>query len=234
VQRAPPISTAPSASLLAALVRRSRLRRAPAPAARSLPGVIAGTTLDGRLSHVADELQAVARHVDGALLLNDQATRAAVLARIEQAPLIHLATHGALHPGDALFSFVELADGRLSAADIMHLRLTCRLATLSACETGRGHLGGGDDLAGLRWALLYAGAGALILSLWRVEDSSTARLMDTLYAGLVSRRPRPKDVALQRAQRAVLAYAGDESTPPTSHPYFWAAFHLVGDHRPLA
>lgn len=234
VQRAAPVSVAPSASVLAALTRRARRQRATAhAAAHSLPGVIVGTTLDGQLPHVADELHIVAQHVGGVLLLDDQATRAALLARIEQAPVIHLATHGALHPTDALFSFVELADGRLSTADIMRLRLTCLLVTLSACETGQGHLGGGDDLAGLRWAFLYAGADALILSLWRVEDRSTARLMDTLYAGLVSRRPGPKDVALQRAQRAVLTYAGDATTPPTSHPYFWAAFQLVGDHRPI-
>jgi CHAT domain-containing protein len=32
----------------------------------------------------------------------------------------------------------------------------------------------------------------------------------------------------------VLTATGDATTPPTSHPYFWAAFQLVGDHRPLA
>jgi tetratricopeptide (TPR) repeat protein len=233
VQRAAPISIAPSASVLAALVRRARRQRAPAPVVSWRASVIAGITLGGRLTHVADEVQAVARHVGGMLLLDDQATRAALLAHIEQAPVIHLATHGALHPRDALFSFVELADGRINTADIMQLHLTCRLATLSACETGRGHLGGGDDLAGLRWAFLAAGADAVILSLWRVEDRSTARLMDTLYAHLIAQRPAPKDVALQRAQRAVLAPPGDAATPPTSHPYFWAAFHLVADHRSL-
>ena len=183
---------------------------------------------------MAEEVRAVARHVGGEMLLDEQATRAAVLARIEQAPWVHLATHGALHPNDALFSFVELADGRLTTADILGLRLTtCRLVTLSACETGQGRLGGGDDLAGLQWAFLHAGANALILSLWPVEDRTTARLMDTLYASLFSRRPAHKDVALQSAQRAVLTYRGDLTTPPTSHPYFWAAFHLVGDHEPL-
>jgi hypothetical protein len=239
VQRAAPLSVAPSASVLAALARRARRQRAAAPATGQVPhGLVVGTTLDGRLPHVADELHAVTRHAGGELLLDEEATRAAVLARVEQAPWIHLATHGALHPSDPLFSFVELADGRLTTADILRLRLTCRLVTLSACETGQGHLGGGDDLAGLRWALLYAGADAVILSLWRVEDRSTARLMDALYARLVARRPGQrawhKDVALQHAQRAVLSHGGDATMPPTSHPYFWAAFHLVGDHRPIA
>jgi hypothetical protein len=235
VQRAAPLSVAPSASVLAALARRARRHRKTNPADDRHPaGLIAGTTLAGQLPHVAAELQAVARRAGGALLQDEQATRAAVLARIAQAPWIHLATHGARHPTDALFSFVELADGRLSTADVLRLRLSCRLVTLSACETGQGHLGGGDDLQGLRWAFLYAGADALILSLWRVEDRSTARLMDTLYAGLAAPRRLPKDVALQRAQRAVLSYPGDATTPPTGHPYFWAAFHLVGDHLPTA
>jgi tetratricopeptide (TPR) repeat protein len=234
VQKTAAVSIAPSASVLTALIGRARRQRASADSASPpFPSVIVGTTLGGRLPHVAEEVRAVTQHVGGDLLVDEQATRAAVLARIEQAPLIHLATHGARHASDALFSFVELADGRLSTADILGLRLTCRLVTLSACETGQGHLGGGDDLAGLRWTLLYAGASALILSLWQVEDRATAALMDTLYAGLVSRRPLAKDVALQRAQRAVLNFAGDASTPATSHPYFWAAFNLIGDPRPI-
>jgi CHAT domain-containing protein len=192
-----------------------------------------GSTSGGRLPYVVDEVRAVARHLGGALLLDEEATRVAVLARSEGAPWLHLATHGALHPRDALFSFLELADGRLTTADLLRLRLACRLVTLSACESGRGHLGGGDDLAGLRWALLCAGADALIVSLWRVEDRATARLMDRLYAGLAVRPAVRKDVALQHAQRAVLNHAGDATTPPASHPYFWAAFHLVGDARPL-
>jgi CHAT domain-containing protein len=163
--------------------------------------------------------------------MDERATRAAVLAEAGQAAVLHLATHGCLHPSDSLFSYLELADARINTADMMDLDLSCALVTLSACETGRGHIGGGDDLAGFSRSFLQAGASALILSLWRVEDQSTAQLMDTLYANLAA--GRTKDEALRRAQLALLAPAGGPAALRTAHPYFWAPFVLVGDHRPL-
>jgi CHAT domain-containing protein len=188
---------------------------------------VAGTTLHGRLPHVDAELTAVARHMRGQVLRDGEATRSAIVAAAGRAAVVHLATHGGLHATDPLFSYLQLADGRLSTADIYDLDLSCALVTLSACETGRGHLGGGDDLAGLGGAFLHAGADALVLSLWPVEDERTALLMDAFYGALVS--GEAKDRALRRAQLALLDGAGG----PAGHPYFWAPFILIGDHRPL-
>ena len=232
VQRVP-VSVVPSASLLATLHRRANRRRA-GPGDRPIrrgTSLVVGTTLRGTLPHIAPELAAIAAHLQGRVLLDEQATRAAVLAQAGQATVLHLATHGWLHPTDALFSYLQMSDARLSTADIMDLDLSCALVTLSACETGRGHLGGGDDLVGFSRAFLQAGADALILSLWQVEDRSTACLMDVLYASLAA--GQAKDEALRVAQLALLTGATEPMALPTTHPYFWAPFVLVGDHRPL-
>jgi len=232
VQRVP-VSVVPSASLLATLHRRANRRRAglgDGPTRRGA-SLVVGTTLRGALPHIAPELAAIAAHLRGRVLLDEQATRAAVLAQASQATVLHLATHGWLHPTDALFSYLQMSDARLSTADIMDLDLSCALVTLSACETGRGHLGGGDDLVGFSRAFLQAGADALILSLWQVEDRSTACLMDVLYASLAA--GQAKDEALRVAQLALLTGATEPMALPTTHPYFWAPFVLVGDHRPL-
>ena len=83
---------------------------------------------------------------------------------------------------------------------------------------------GGDELVGLSRGFLYAGASTLVQSLWRVEDGSTAALMEHFYRGI--RSGQPKGAALRAAQCALLATHG-------AHPYFWAPFQLVGDRGRL-
>jgi CHAT domain-containing protein len=229
-----PVSTSPSASVLAALRRRANRRSVDMMdrSKLSASNLLVGTTLNGRLPHVVQELNAIARHIGGRVLVDKAATRDAVLAAVERARVLHIASHGSLHGRDPLFSFVQLADAPLTTADILDLKLAGTLVTLSACETGLGQLGGGDELEGLSRAFFYAGADALIFSLWRVEDHSTAHMMDVLYSGLSA--GRAKDDALRLAQLSLLGQKGASSAPPTTHPYFWAPFVLAGDRRPVA
>src|SRR6185503_18037582 len=88
-------------------------------------------------------------------------------------------------------------DGWLTTLSIFHLPLNASLVTLSACQTGRSVIGGGDELLGLMRAFLYAGAASLVLSLWAVEDRSTALLMETFY----------RKLAEGLSKRAALRYA---------------------------
>jgi CHAT domain-containing protein/tetratricopeptide (TPR) repeat protein len=228
-----PVSMSPSASVLAALHRRANRRSVDTKGGSGPPAsnLLVGTTLNGRLPHVTEELNAVARHIGGQVLVDKAATREAVLSSVERARVFHIASHGFLHGRDALFSFVQLADAPLTTADILDLQLSGALVTLSACETGLGQLGGGDELEGLSRAFFYAGADALIFSLWRVEDRSTAHLMDALYAGIAA--GQAKDAALRRAQLTLLHRSENSSDDSTTHPYFWAPFVLVGNNRPL-
>lgn len=120
------------------------------------------------------------------------------------------------------FSFLQLAGDPLFLDDLLQYDLSYELVTLSACETGRVSVSNGDELIGLGQGFLFGGAGALIASLWRIEDGATLALMEHLYQAL--RDGRSKGAALRAAQLA--AKAG-------RHPAFWGAFILIGSPDPL-
>jgi CHAT domain-containing protein len=123
---------------------------------------------------------------------------------------------------------VRLADGQLNAIDAFSLNLAgCELVTLSGCETGLALSGGGDEQLGLGRAFLAAGANSLLMSLWSVEDNATSELMKLFYQHLLNGESKVQ--ALRAAQCNFLRQEGSMYT----HPYFWAAFRLVGDIRPL-
>jgi CHAT domain-containing protein len=67
--------------------------------------------------------------------------------------------------------------------------------------------------------LMYAGAGTLVLSYWEVDSDATALWMQTFYDAALS-RPMPE------AARAALLKV--KSNSAYSHPYYWAAFTMIG------
>jgi CHAT domain-containing protein len=103
----------------------------------------------------------------------------------------------------------------------------CELITLSGCETGLALSGGGDEQLGLGRAFLAAGADSLVMSLWPVEDNATNELMQLFYQHLLDGERKVQ--ALRAAQCSLL----HRSSSTYTHPYFWAAFRLVGDVDPL-
>jgi CHAT domain-containing protein len=116
-----------------------------------------------------------------------------------------------------------LSDGMLSARSLLHIPLSARLAVLSACETGRGVVQGGEGLMGLAWAFRAAGVPAVLASQWQVDDEATRQLMVAFYKAM--KAGMTKDDALRAAMLAV------QTSKPS--PYYWAAFELIGDSSPL-
>jgi len=149
--------------------------------------------------------------------------------------VIHFATHGFFNKTNPLFSGVQLEpdaqnDGRLEVYEILGLHLRAQLVTLSACETALGsgyftEIPAGDEFVGLTRAFLSAGASTVIASLWEVNDSSTARLMQSFYRKVSEDSP---SLSLAIAQRSMLH--GDIAH---RHPYYWSAFVLVGSGQAL-
>jgi CHAT domain-containing protein len=148
--------------------------------------------------------------------------------------------------------------GRLSAETVLkHWKLDADLVTLSACQSGLGKEGGGEGYLGFSQALFLAGARSLVLSLWKVDDRATALLMTRFYQNLLGKRSglsRPMAIAeslkeakewLRRLTSKEIHEAlsslprgeepAEQPTPvthdehPYAHPYFWAAFILIGD-----
>jgi CHAT domain-containing protein len=196
--------------------------------------VIVGHSNGNRLPHAVEEARMVGALLSGQVLLEEQASMAALNQAIPDCRILHLAAHGDFRFDNPLFSGLELTDGWLTTMDIFNLRLKASLVTLSACQTGRNVLGGGDELLGLMRAFLSGGAASVVLTLWAVEDRSTAQIMETFYRHLVN--GRPKGTALRRAQIQFIRGDHERSNMQPDyyvHPYFWAPFFLVGDAGPL-
>ena len=159
-------------------------------------------------------------------LTRDKATKSWISEHIAEFGIIHLATHGEFDPVNPLFSALKLVsdkkekDGDLDAAEIFDLRITADLIVLSACQTGLGKVTSGDEVQGMNQAFLYAGTHALISSLWRVSDISTAMLMKQFYREY---QTRPKAESLRLAMLHV------KNRFP--HPGYWGAFTLSGDYK---
>jgi CHAT domain-containing protein len=182
----------------------------------------------GHLQRALEEAKSIAELLNGRCYLEDKATIARLIEEASGSPIIHLATHGHSRLDAPNFSSVLLADGRFTALDAFSLNLKgCELVTLSGCETGLALSGGGDEQLGLGRAFLAAGADTLVMSLWPVEDTATNELMQLFYQNLL--RGDGKAEALRAAQCSLIHRTASTS----SHPYFWAAFRLVGDVGPL-
>jgi CHAT domain-containing protein/tetratricopeptide (TPR) repeat protein len=192
--------------------------------------LILGHSCGGRLQFALDESRAVAALLNGQAWVEHQATAARLRTLGQNARIVHLAAHGEFRPDNPLFSGLALDDGWLTVLDIFNLRMKASLVALSACETGRSVVGGGDELLGLTRALLHAGASSVVLCLWMVQDRCAAQVMEDLYRELVA--GESKGAALRHAQLLLLQrkVEGDSTSLPRSpHPYFWAPFCLVGD-----
>lgn len=113
-------------------------------------------------------------------------------------------------------------DGLLQTPEIFNLRLRTDLVTLSACETGLGQELRGEGIVGLTRAFFYAGTPSVLVSLWKVDDASTADLMTLFYENLRKNGARDKAAALRETQLKLIA--GNRY----SHPYFWSSFILQG------
>ncbi|MBV9259701.1 MAG: CHAT domain-containing protein [Ktedonobacteraceae bacterium] len=191
--------------------------------------LVFGYSGSGHLQRCVDEAETLAYMLRGRCYQEKEATIARLIEQAPGSPIIHIATHGRARLDAPNFSSVLLADGQLNAIDAFSLDLQgCELVTLSGCETGLALSGGGDEQSGLGRAFLAAGARSLVISLWPVEDRSTNELMQAFYQGLL--QGENKMQALRAAQCSLL----HSDSPLLSHPYFWAAFRLLGDPAPMS
>jgi tetratricopeptide (TPR) repeat protein len=209
------ISTLPAAALWHDLISKNTT----GDAGPAYPLILAHSG-GGRLPHVLDEARQVAAALHGArVFLEEEATEARLREHVGGCGLLHLATHGLFRSDNPLFSWLRLADARLTVHDVYGLDLSrAALVTLSACETGLGDLRGGEVL-GLSQAFLAAGARSLLLSLWAVDDVSTSELMAAFYRRLAA--GQAADQALQLAQQEMYRRA--------PHPFHWAGFVSIGN-----
>jgi hypothetical protein len=180
---------------------------------------------DRSIPAVRREVRAVRKEFPGGPALSrESATRDGFRREARRADVIHVATHGLFRGDDPTFSALRMADGWMTLHDVYGLKLKADLVCLSACQTGRHRIAAGDELVGLSRGFFYAGASALLASLWPVPDGSTADLMTAFYRAL--RAGDGPETALRAAMT--------EARRRHPHPYHWAPFVLIGGEQGLS
>ncbi|MEM9732395.1 MAG: CHAT domain-containing protein [Pseudomonadota bacterium] len=177
------------------------------------------------------------------LFMGAEASEAQVKATdFSRARIIAFATHGLLAGGIAgleepalVFTPPEeptaLDDGLLTANEAAALNLSADLVILSACDTaGSDGTPGAEGLTGLARSFLYAGAKALLVSHWPVDDYAasalTTRLIERMNAGGASNTLGGRAAALRHS---ILALMEDPKARNRAHPRIWAPFVVVGE-----
>lgn len=182
-----------------------------------------------KLLYNEEEIEGVAAYFKNSVYANKAATLKEFLQDAPQSNLIHLATHASANDEFPDYSYLAFSpenkeSNLLYVKDLYKLNLDADLITLSACETGIGKLQKGEGMLSLSKGFYYAGAKSIVKSLWKINDKSTAFIMEHFYAEL--NKGKPKDIALQNAQ---LAYLNTVEDPLLKHPYYWAGFVVSGN-----
>jgi CHAT domain-containing protein len=201
-------------------------------------GCLAWQTTDfAPLANNQQEVEAIAQITEGNALLGSAATEEGFRKNSQKPRILHLAMHGFLNDCDPAYSGLVFSpstgqdsvqednDGILHAFEIYNLHLNAELAVLSACNTGRGKMAKGEGVISLARAFKYAGCPNILMSLWQADDRATASIMTHFYEHL--NRGLGKAEAIRQAK---LDYLGGSAQ---NHPFFWAAFVLIGDNEPL-
>ena len=204
------ISYAPSAAVYAGC-------RALPPAAGT--GALVLGVPDTRAPQIEGEARAVAAALPGAgLFLGEQATQQILRDKGASSRFIHIGTHGRFRRDNPMFSAIRLGDGYLTLYDLYGMSLPAELITVSGCSTGMNVVTKGDELLGLVRGLLQSGARTLMLTLWDVQDGTSAELVKSFYRKLQSGMEQP----------AALRHAMCKLRDEHPHPFYWAPFFLTG------
>ncbi len=161
----------------------SLLRNVPPPAGTQAL-VISNST--GELRHATAEGKAVAALFSGAVHAdNEKATLAAVTEHIGRADIIHIACHNRFDPHGIVHTHIPLADAPLTTEVIFRCALPrAPLVVLSACDSGLAEERRSDELDSFAHAFLLAGARAVLVTLWPIDDAGAPILVREFYAAL--------------------------------------------------
>ncbi len=194
------------------------------------PADLPGTELE------VNSIHALTKHVlDGTIYLGKEADEYTV-KNIPSASVIHFATHGFFErsatgnsmlasgllfsKSDSLSEGQQLKeDGLLTAYEASGLNLyNTHLVVLSACETGQGKFTEGEGVWGLQRAFQVAGVNYVVMSLFKVDDVVSARLMKRFYEYIVEGR------------QVYLAFklAQEDIRKEYPAPKYWGSFVLKG------
>ncbi|MEZ5195459.1 MAG: CHAT domain-containing protein [Bacteroidales bacterium] len=187
------------------------------------------------LKGAEQEVKSIIQLMSGQLYTDSLATERNFKEHAANFKILHVATHGILNDHDPMSSRLvfyqdndTVEDGNLYAYEIYNMQLNADLAVLSACNTGSGKLQEGEGIMNLARGFLYAGVPGIVMSLWSVNDLSSAEIMKGFYSYLKS--GLSKSEALQKAKKDYIVNVDNL----TANPYYWAGFVIIGNQHEIS
>jgi CHAT domain-containing protein/tetratricopeptide (TPR) repeat protein len=187
------------------------------------------------LKYTLLEVESISKNFRGRSMTGTEATESNFKARASGYDILHFAMHTLIDDENPFASKLVFSlegdtidDGFLNTYEIYNLNLTAELAVLSACQTGVGKLNKGEGIMSMARGFFYAGVPGIVMTLWAIEDISSAEIVASFYSYLKS--GLKKDHALRNAKLDYLSNANQLQ----AHPYFWAAYVQIGNNDPLS
>ena len=160
-------------------------------------------------------------------LIGLQATKQAVLERINSVSLIHFAAHGNEEKGEIILVPVRTGSQLprenhclLTVGDISQVQIRAKLVVLSCCHSGQGQIKV-EGVVGMARAFLRSGARSVLVSLWALEDKATEQFMSRFYEHLY------RGVSASESLHQAMKWMRDNGFAEVSE---WAPFMLIGDN----
>ena len=193
--------------------------------------IIGNPKVDGLppLPGARKEAEMVGRLVGVPPLVEEKATKQAVLERISSVSLIHFAAHGNAERGEIALSPIPTPNSQnaippkeaymLTMADVSRVKVRAKLVVLSCCHSGSGEIRA-EGVIGIARAFLGSGARSVLVALWAIPDSATEKLMSRFYEHLVE-----GESASESLHQAMKWMRKNGFTQVSQ----WASFTLIGD-----
>ncbi len=171
------------------------------------------------------EVRTITKRFKGDVLINEEATLATVLKKIEDYFIVHFHTHAKKNTVNPNLNQIELFDSLLLSNRLEQSHLGAALAFIATCESADGKNIEGEGVMSLARSFFLAGCPSIVASLWEVENDYAKKITQDFYEHLAN--GKTKDEALRQAK---LEYLKDGDR---FHPSFWAPFILVGNAESL-
>lgn len=188
-------------------------------------GAFSASNNNRKLPKASDEINAILKVFDGKSYLN--ASKNEFLKNFKAYNILHLAMHSDIDDAQPEFSSLNFygdSDNRLFISELYNESLDADMVVLSACDTGSGFYENGEGVISLSRAFSYAGVPSTVMSLWKVDDEATAKIMTYFYEHL--KKGETKDEALKNAKLDYLKHTEDDLL---KHPYYWSGFVISGN-----
>ena len=181
-----------------------------------------------QLEWAEKEVQMIGEILQTEPLVGKQATKDKVLTRISTVALVHIAAHGKMETGEIALApnttrsspIPDKEDYLLTMKDVLKAQIRARLVVLSCCHSARGEVKS-EGVVGIARAFLGAGARAVLVSLWAIDDKATMEFMKVFYQHFVYGRSASE--ALNKAMKSL------RESDRFSAVKYWAPFVLIGD-----